>query len=51
MLLNMGRNVVLLAGDVLVGAIAILPDVEVSDEEILRLMYSCVELDPLMHFD
>lgn len=47
MLLDMGRDVVLLAGDVSVSARMMLPDIEVGDEEVLGLVHRCVELDPL----
>jgi hypothetical protein len=48
MLLNMSRDVVFLAGDVLIGARAMLPVVEVGDKEIFGLIYRRIELDPLI---
>jgi hypothetical protein len=48
MLLNMSRDVVFLAGDVLMSTRTMLPEVEVGDEEILGLVYCRAELDPLI---
>ena len=48
MLLYMSRDMVFLARDVLMSTRTMLPDVEVGDEEILGLVYRCVELDPLL---
>jgi hypothetical protein len=48
MLLNTSWNVVCLAGDVLMSARTMLPEVEVGDEEIFSLVYRRVELDPLI---
>jgi hypothetical protein len=39
--------VVFFAGDVLIGARAMLPEVELGDKEILGLIYRRIELDPL----
>jgi hypothetical protein len=49
MVLNMSRNVVFLASDILMSARTMLPDVEISDKEVFGLLNWCVELDPLKY--
>lgn len=45
-LLDMCRDVVCLTGDVLMTR-AVLPEIEISEEEILCLTHGCIELYPL----
>ena len=47
MLLNMSGNVIFLAGDVLVSARTVLPEIKIGDEKILDLAHRRIELDPL----
>jgi hypothetical protein len=47
MLLDVSRDVVFLAGDVLMTASTMLPEVKLGDEKIFSLMYLRIELNPL----
>ena len=47
MLLDMSGNMIFLAGDVLVSARIVLPEIKIGDEEILNLFHRRIELEPL----
>ena len=47
MLLDMSGNMIFLAGDVLVSARIVLPEIKIGDEELLNLFHRRIELDPL----
>lgn len=45
--LNMAGNMILIAGNISMRACAVLPEIEVGDEEVLSLFGCCIKLNPL----